>query len=135
MPNHESIRISVPYRSRNGIIFGVCRGLAKHLDVPVGVVRLLFVIGFFCTGLWPVGIGYILAGVLMKIEPAVPFHDEGEAEFYHSYAGSREMALQRLKRTYDHLDRRIQRIESTVTARDYDWERRLNQTPAGEETS
>jgi len=37
------------------------------------------------------------------------------------------MALHRLKRTFDNLDRRIQRIESIVTARDYDWERRLRE--------
>jgi phage shock protein C len=37
------------------------------------------------------------------------------------------MALHRLKRTYDNLDRRIQRMESIVTSREYDWDRRLNE--------
>jgi phage shock protein C len=36
------------------------------------------------------------------------------------------MATQRLKRMFDNLDRRIRRMEDTVTARDYDWDRRLN---------
>jgi phage shock protein C len=36
------------------------------------------------------------------------------------------MAIRRLKRTFDNLDRRIRRIEDIVTARDYEWEQRLN---------
>jgi phage shock protein C len=35
--------------------------------------------------------------------------------------------LHRLKRTYDNLDRRIQRMEHIVTSREYDWDRRLNE--------
>ena len=64
--------------------------------------------------------------MVMKIEPVLPLESEEDEEFYHSYSGSRSMALQRLKRTYQALDRRIQRIESTVTTRDFDWEERLN---------
>ncbi|MBI3301825.1 MAG: hypothetical protein HYZ72_07070 [Deltaproteobacteria bacterium] len=70
---------------------------------------------------------YFLAALLMKPEPVLPLETEGEQEFYNSYASSRRMALHRLKRTYDTLDRRIQRIESIVTSREYDWERRLNE--------
>jgi phage shock protein C len=36
------------------------------------------------------------------------------------------MALHRLKKTFDSLDRRIQRMEGIVTAKEYDWDRRLN---------
>jgi phage shock protein C len=39
------------------------------------------------------------------------------------------MALQRLRHVFDKLDRRVQRVEDTVTAREYDWERRLRQPP------
>ena len=37
------------------------------------------------------------------------------------------MALARLKRTYDNIERRIRRMENLVTAHEYDWERRLNE--------
>ena len=49
-----------------------------------------------------------------------------EQDFYNAYTTSRSMELRRLKRIFDHLDRRIQRMESTVTAREYDWECRFN---------
>jgi phage shock protein C len=40
---------------------------------------------------------------------------------------SREMGIHRLKRTYDNLDRRIRRMESIVTSKDYSWDKRLEQ--------
>ena len=61
----------------------------------------------------------------MKPEPVVPFQSEADEEFYNSLTTSRSMALHRLKRTYDNLDRRIQRIEGIVTARERDDARRV----------
>ena len=57
----------------------------------------------------------------------MPLETEEAQEFYNSYTSSRSLALHRLKRTFDSLDRRVQRIESAVTAREYNWERRLNE--------
>ena len=115
------------YRSRNGVIFGVCRGVAEYLNFSVFWTRVIAVCAMFFTGIWPlVGI-YFLAALLMKPEPVVPFQTEADEEFYNSLTSSRPMALHRLKRTYDNLDRRIQRIESIVTARDFNWDRRIHE--------
>lgn len=114
------------YRSRDGAIFGVCKGIAEWRDLPVGVVRLGAIFLVLFTGFWPVVLIYIVAALLMKVEPVVPFEDEADEEFYSSYSTSRHMAIQRLKRSFDNLDQRIQRMENAVTARDYDWEERLN---------
>ncbi len=51
------------YRSRNGKIFGVCQGLADWRDLPVGMVRLIFVLLIFMAGL-PLWVYFILALVL-----------------------------------------------------------------------
>lgn len=115
------------YRSRNGAIFGVCKGLARYLDVSVFWTRVAAVFLFLMTGVWPVLLLYIVAALVMKPEPVVPFETDEDQEFYNSYVRSRTMALRRLKRTFDNLERRIQRIESIVTAPDFDWEERLNQ--------
>ena len=114
------------YRSRNGVICGVCRGIGEYYNFEVFWVRVLFVLAMSLTGFWPAVIMYFVAAMVMKVEPVMPLETEEDEEFYHSYSGSRTMALQRLKRTFDNLDRRLQRIESTVTKRDFDWERRLN---------
>lgn len=115
------------YRSRKGIVFGVCRGIAEHLDVSVFWARVIMVILTFPLG-FVGGIGlYLLAALLMKPEPMLPLESNDDTEFYNSYVSSRSMALHRLKKTFDSLDRRIQRMENIVTARDYDWDQRLNE--------
>ncbi len=115
------------YRSRSGKILGVCKGIAEYFDLPVFWMRVIAIVLLFVSGVWPMVIVYFVAALLMKPEPVLPLETEGEQEFYNSYANSRRMALHRLKRTYDNLDRRIQRMEHIVTAREYDWERRLNE--------
>jgi phage shock protein C len=109
------------------MIFGVCKGLANYLDASVALVRVIAVVTFFFTGFLPIVAIYVVAAILMKPEPVVPFETEADREFYDSYTSSRTMAIHRLKRTYDSLDRRIQRIESIVTARDFSWDSRLKE--------
>jgi phage shock protein C len=113
------------YRSRHGIIRGVCRGVADYLDFSVFWTRVIAVALLIFTGFWPIIGIYLLAMLVMKPEPLVPLETEDEAEFYNSYSHSRSMALQRLKRIYDKIDRRVQRMEHAVTAREYDWDQRL----------
>lgn len=116
------------YRSRQGWIFGVCRGLAEWRDVPVFWVRFFFIAIALFTGFWPVIIAYVFAAILMKPQPVVPFKEEGDREFYNSYTESRRLALQRLKKAADTLERRTQRLEAIVLDREVDWERRFRAT-------
>jgi len=115
-----------PYRSRRGVIFGVCRGLADYFDFSVFWIRFFLVFIFFLSGIWPVVGLYIIASLLMKPEPVRPIETEEEQEFYDSYVNSRKRATQRLKRRYGSLERRIQRMEDTVTGREYEWDQKLN---------
>ena len=114
------------YRSRSGMICGVCKGVAQYYSFDVFWTRVLFVVAACFVGVWPAVFMYLIAALVMKPEPVLPLESEEDEEFYHSYSGSRSMALNRLKRTYDNLDRRIQRMENAVTRRDFDWEERLN---------
>lgn len=114
------------YRSRDGMILGVCKGVADYFDFSLFWVRCVTFVVFLFSGLWAVGGLYLLAALLMKPAPVIPLQTSQEQEFYHSYAGSRGMALQRLKRSFDKLDRRIQRLEHLITSREHDWERRFH---------
>jgi len=115
------------YRARDGVVLGVCQGIAAYLDFSVFWLRAITLALLFFSGIFPVVVLYFLAAILMKPEPVIPFNDIDDREFYHSYVGSRSMALHRLKKTYDALDRRIRRMEDIVTARDYDWEHRMKE--------
>ena len=115
------------YRSRSGMILGVCKGVAEYFDLSVIWTRILALVLLVLSGIWPVAILYVLAAFLLKPEPVLPLESEEAEEFYNSYMSSRTMGLHRLKRTYDNLDRRIRHMEEIVTAREFDWERRLNE--------
>jgi phage shock protein C len=112
------------YRSRHGVLLGVCRGLADYFNFKVFWVRVLAVIAFVFTGFWPAGILYLIMALIMKPAPVLRPRNDDEEEFYHSYADSRSMALGRVKRTFENLERRLRRLEDAVTSRDFRWNQR-----------
>jgi phage shock protein C len=53
-------------RAKDGAICGVCKGMARTLDIPVGVFRLLWIISILFLG---VGLGlYILLAIALPRE-------------------------------------------------------------------
>ncbi|MGD9825375.1 envelope stress response membrane protein PspC [Desulfobacter sp.] len=108
------------YRSRRGIILGVCRGLAEHFNFSVFWTRVLVLVLFLFTGFWPLGVFYLVAGFLLNLEPVIPLENESDEEFYQSYTRSRSSAIQRIKKKFDNIDRRVQRMEHTVTSKEFD---------------
>jgi phage shock protein C len=125
MRRFESILRGGLYRSRNGVILGVCRGIADYFDFSVFWVRVIAVLLLIFSGFWPVAILYFIAALLMKPEPVIPIDTDEDQEFYDSYIHSRKGAIDRLKRRYDNLERRIRRMEDTVTSREFDWDSKL----------
>lgn len=59
------------YRSRNGMVAGVCRGIAEYFDVSVFWTRTIAVFMLLCTGLWPTLGLYFLAALIMRKEPYI----------------------------------------------------------------
>lgn len=114
------------YRSRHGVLLGVCRGVADYFDIKVFWVRAIMVVIFLLSGFWPVIGIYLVAALLMKPEPAQSFANEDERNFYDSYANSPRSGAQRLKKKFNDLDRRIRRMEDSVTGREFEWERKFN---------
>jgi phage shock protein C len=114
------------YRSRNGLILGVCKGFAEAFNLSTFWVRCIMVIVLLLSGLWPVIGVYIVAALLMKPEPVQPIENEEEQEFYDSYAQSPHRAAQRLKKRFQDLERRIRRMEDVVTGREFRWNRKYH---------
>lgn len=113
------------YRARDGMMLGVCKGLARYRGLPVAGVRIVVIFLTILTGFWPGVLLYALAGLLMEPEPLVKPESPQESDFYSRFHGSRVEALQELHRKMTSLDSRIQRMETHVTQPDFDWENRL----------
>jgi phage shock protein C len=126
MKRFERILHGGLYRSRDGLLLGVCRGIAEYFDFSVFWTRTIVLILLFLSGFWPITALYFIAALLMKPEPVVPIQSDDQQEFYDSYISSRKGAIDRLKRRYDSLEGRVQRMEHRVTAKEFDWDRRLN---------
>jgi phage shock protein C len=109
------------------MILGVIKGLAEHYNLSVFWSRVVAVGFLLVTGFWPIVGLYLLAALLLKLEPMVAFTDDTDQEFYNSFASSKGMAVRRLKTTFDRLDRRLRRLEDHVTGKEYDWDRRFRQ--------
>lgn len=105
---------------------GVCKGISETFDFSVFWVRVIFVITLFFSGLWPVIGIYLVAAFLMKPRPVKPLETEGEKDFYDTYVNSRTGAIRTLKSRFESLERRIRRMEDTVTTSEFEWERKIN---------
>ena len=100
--------------------------VAEYFDFSVFWARAIAIIFLLVSGFWPAIGLYLIATLLMKPAPVVPLKSEAEQEFYDSYTHSRHMAARRLKRRYEGLERRIRRMEHMVTAREFDWDNKLD---------
>ena len=114
------------YRSRNGVILGVCRGLADYFDFSVFWIRAIAVILFIFTGFWPVVGIYLLAALLMKPEPGKYAGTGSNHKGGSRYRCPRNDTAERLKRKWKYLEKRIRKMEDTVTSREFDWNSRFH---------
>ena len=119
--NHGGI-----YRSRDGILLGVCRGIAEHFDFSIFWVRMAIVVTFLLSGFWPVIGIYLVAAFFMKPKPVRPIESNEEYEFYDSYVHSPRNAAHRLRKKFSNLEKRIHRMEDKVTGKEYEWEKKFN---------
>lgn len=56
-------------RSPDGIIAGVCSGLARRLGLSTFLVRLVTFIAFLATGFCPVGLAYLILALVLPKGP------------------------------------------------------------------
>lgn len=101
------------YRSRNNLIFGVCAGVAEHLNLSVFWTRTLALIALVVTGFWPVGALYLVAALLMKKDTARIWRD-----------GSRGENCSHRPRREGTLDERMRGVRTGATNA-MDWDERL----------
>ncbi|QAZ66357.1 PspC domain-containing protein [Solidesulfovibrio carbinolicus] len=108
------------YRSRNGLALGVCRGLADYLGLPCWVVRAFVIVLFVSTG-FTAAILYFAAAFFVPLAP-----ETGGAEDIDT--GRLGRAAADVSRRFKDLDARLSRLESHVTSREYDFDRRLGRS-------
>ena len=136
-----------------GVFKGIAESLGWQVRWTrvLGVVILLSVAGAFGVegthaSILAVGFFYLLLGILMRPplasltepreQPAGVDHASAYVPRWENrggpppvprvYSTGRRVDLAQLDRQVDNINRRIQRMETIVTDRQYDWDRRLN---------
>ena len=125
MSRFDSLSKRGLYRSKNGILLGVCKGVAEYFDVSVFWIRAAVVILFIFTGFWPVVGLYILAALVMKSQPADDKRAGLKPNSGTRFHCARDDAAERLKRRWKHLEKRIRKMEEKITSREFDWHNRF----------
>lgn len=113
------------FRSRSGVLMGVCKGVAIRFDLSVHLVRAGAIFLLFISGFWPIVGLYFLAAFLLKPAPVAPIHSEEEGDFYQNYVTSRRASVRGVYNRFKTLERKILRLEDAVTSREFDWDKRL----------
>jgi len=108
------------YRSRNGLALGVCRGLADYLGLPCWVVRAFVVVLFVSTG-FTAALLYFAAAFIVPLAPETAGAEDADT-------GRLARAAADVSRRCKDLDARLSRLESHVTSREYDFDRRLRRS-------
>lgn len=123
------------YRSRNGEIFGVCKGISKWAELPVGPVRLGVILLAVFSGFVPIMIVYILAAVFLPVEPLYRskfednFSEDFRDDFKKEYKENRKRTVHDIKDEFDKLKRKVAGMEDDVLHaenKEDDWDNRFN---------
>lgn len=119
---YDSVNPHRLYRNQEqGIITGVCAGIADYFDISKGVVRFLFVLGFLFNALLTVICYIILSAVLEKRPPQV-FSDEEEETFWKGVSFSPSETFGELRYKFRTMNERLKKMEDYVTSSEFELE-------------
>jgi phage shock protein C len=108
----------------NGKLMGVCAGIADYFGWNVTLVRVLAIVALIWLNVATV-IAYVALGLLLPVKPERPYEwDEGD-EYWRSVRRSANATFRDVRQRFRELDQRLQRMESYVTSRHYDLDRKF----------
>ncbi len=113
------------YRSRDGVILGVCKGFADHFNLRVGWVRFFVVIAALITKAAPMIALYLIAAYLMRRRRERPYSRESRGRSRRGRGRPFQGMADRLKRRFERMEARLRRMEDVVTSREYEWDRKM----------
>lgn len=125
----------------NGVIAGVCEGLAVHFDWNPRMVRVFAVLLLIFTGFWPAVLTYCLAWYIVDpVTGPSPAHGTdpgaasgptpGPASAGAAAAPAAGVPMPELKSRFARLDDRLRQIEECVTDKEFELRRELKKLEA-----
>jgi phage shock protein C len=108
----------------NGLIAGVCAGIAEYAGLPAVQVRLLMILGlvFFFV---PTLIGYVALALILPAKPRDLYRADDEAEFWRQVRTAPQEALFALRDRFRGCEERLADLESFVASEEYELRRKF----------
>lgn len=114
---------------KDGWVAGVCAGLAVHFDWNVKLLRVIFGLGLFFSGFFPIGFAYCVLWYLMDAAPGHGRTDEDDPSAPYaprpSSAYSAPASTADVKARFARLEQRLRGMEECVSSRDFELRREL----------
>jgi phage shock protein C len=121
-------RTANPYRlyrdTAHGFIAGVCAGIADYLGIRPWNVRLAAVLAlmFFFV---PTAIAYVVLALVLQPRPSGLYESRDEENFWRGVAAAPNQTLQSLQYKFRSLEQRLARMETLVTAEEFELRRKF----------
>lgn len=113
--------------TKDGRFMGVCAGVADYFDIRPGVIRLLAVIAFFMTGIFPTLIIYLLLGFILENKPAVIVEDPEEDKFWQKARTKPAYTKVDMQSRYSDIEKRTRNLEAYLTSKQFKLHRELRE--------
>lgn len=105
------------YRSRNGEILGVCKGIAEWRNLPVDAVRLVFILLVLFAGM-SIWVYFILA-LILPVEPEYQENSRGRRRYSTPPPDD-------IDSDFENLKERVRKMEDEELDKEKDWENRFS---------
>lgn len=125
MSNHRSKRL---YRDpERGLIGGVFAGLSDFLGIRLCVMRLIGVLMFLCATLFTV-ISYIIAMLVLPVKAGSERACRGSRHERRERRQAKPNVRPGVSARFRDLEARLRSLETEITNREFDWDRRFNES-------
>ncbi|NNC63243.1 MAG: envelope stress response membrane protein PspC [Gammaproteobacteria bacterium] len=108
----------------NGMVAGVCAGIADYFGFDVTITRIIVAIGLFVF-LPTTVIAYILLVFLLPTKPreSVRVHDDASETLQRSVRSAPHATLDNIRHRFREVDARLQRLEKYLTSKRFKLDR------------
>jgi phage shock protein C len=123
-PRHEPNPRRLYRDIENGMLAGVCAGIADYVGFSVRALRWLVALSCFFA-LPGIVVAYVVAAFLLPRKPAGMYRDEGEETFWRSVRRDPHFTCDDIRSKFRDLDHRLQGMERYVTSPRFDLDQKF----------
>ncbi|WP_448206385.1 envelope stress response membrane protein PspC [Azospirillum sp. sgz302134] len=109
---------------QNGVVAGVCAGVADYFGVQPVLVRLAFAIGLFFFAP-PLVLAYVIAVLALPVKPPQLYRTADEEAFWRGVTIKPDRTLAGLTQRFRDFEKRVGSLEAYVASKEFELNRAI----------